>query len=189
MSNVLSCSSFFISIHAPRAGSDSASFAQSIARLYFNPCSPCGERLNNLAASDYSIKFQSMLPVRGATSLSPANFRHHRISIHAPRAGSDSTTSRSTPWIRNFNPCSPWGERPVGGVGRDFPRGISIHAPRAGSDFAAPEATDAAAKFQSMLPVRGATPILIPAIRLHVISIHAPRAGSDSLAFFPSATG
>ena len=35
------------------------------------------------------IKFQSTLPVRGATIKNVSRVRHLRISIHAPRAGSD----------------------------------------------------------------------------------------------------
>ena len=34
-----------ISIHAPRAGSDSMLSGTMTSRFYFNPCSPCGERL------------------------------------------------------------------------------------------------------------------------------------------------
>ena len=79
-----------ISIHAPRAGSDPRYFPRPRSSFQnFNPCSPCGERLvphrSNLAA----LIFQSMLPVRGATSISVASLSRIRISIHAPRAGSD----------------------------------------------------------------------------------------------------
>ena len=55
--------------------------------------------------------FQSTLPVRGATFPAHQVGRRSMISIHAPRAGSDTG---------------------VVSVGRL--RGISIHAPRAGSD-------------------------------------------------------
>ena len=100
----------------------------------FNPCSPCGERRvdsEELLLSE--IKFQSMLPVRGATLSSMPITR-----------------------LMYFNPCSPCGERQFGTItDRDYkvfqsmlpvrgatkPRGsgshhvvISIHAPRAGSD-------------------------------------------------------
>ena len=34
-------------------------------------------------------------------------------------------------------------------------------------------------KFQSTLPLRGATFVVVPAIKTYVISIHAPLAGSD----------
>ena len=81
---------------------------------------------------------------------------HYKISIHAPRGGSDCGSQRvrqmyqdfnpRSPWgerlLRTvkgvyyayFNPRSPWGERPAGGGGADDTAGISIHAPRGGSD-------------------------------------------------------
>ena len=102
-----------------------------------------------------------------------------KISIHAPRTGSDQRWIMWRKCWTNFNPRSPHGERPQGiqiktGARPNFnprsPHGerlpvrleknarmqISIHAPRTGSD-AAKEAL-----------VRAAT-----------ISIHAPRTGSD----------
>ena len=79
-----------------------------------------------------------------------------KISIHAPRAGSDLPVVRPTGAARNFNPRSPCGERLYLGVKADDIEHISIHAPRAGSD--------------------GLSIILSDDI---VISIHAPRAGSD----------
>ena len=57
----------YISIHAPRVGSDAA--ATPIYRL--------------------ALRFQSTLPVWGATSCLILKFRKFHISIHAPRVGSD----------------------------------------------------------------------------------------------------
>ena len=79
-----------------------------------------------------------------------------QISIHAPREGSDETT---TAYLMGVD--------------------ISIHAPREGSDLdfkLTPEEMDT---FLSTLPVRGATAgglVLFAGCR---ISIHAPREGSD----------
>ena len=58
-----------------------------------------------------------------------------RISIHAPREGSDST--RVAPRVRpdNFNPRSPRGERLQKVLDSLSTIGISIHAPREGSDL------------------------------------------------------
>ena len=56
-----------ISIHAPRVGSDHGPIANQGIVVYFNPRSPCGERL----------------PERAVVVLSGL------ISIHAPRVGSD----------------------------------------------------------------------------------------------------
>ena len=169
-----------ISIHAPRAGSDSRSCAASRPRHHFNPCSPCGERraATRSVAKDMDFnpcspcgerppwqtawrraraRFQSMLPVRGATllkvtryapwiisihapragsdSLPGSDGRRQAISIHAPRAGCDCSAAILRRWDWDFNPCSPCGERPVLPAHVGSPEiHISIHAPRAGSD-------------------------------------------------------
>ena len=123
---------------------------------YFNPRSPCGERLELLSPLLTEREFQSTLPVWGATASQIGFSLVSWISIHAPRVGSDSPASptKTCPW--DFNPRSPCGERP-GLVWRlDQRPGISIHAPRVGSDR------------ETRLPV-----IVV------VISIHAPRVGSD----------
>ena len=80
--------------------------------LYFNPRSPHGERLHNASKIRNLLEFQSTLPARGATDSgwdftaldqehfnprSPHGERHQvvtrtkvaKISIHAPRTGSD----------------------------------------------------------------------------------------------------
>ena len=78
----------------------------------------------------------------GATTVCPSDFRVFRISIHAPRVGSD--------FIRFFR-TQAWP--------------ISIHAPRVGSDVLRQLQLIQAKGFQSTLPVWGATPIqqsLIP---------------------------
>ena len=145
--------------------------------------------------------FQSTLPARGATTprktllqtryfnpRSPHGERRlrqyraqnrQRISIHAPRTGSDKmifagmclAIFQSTLPARgatgshqaaesqqdDFNPRSPHGERqiPVYNARRE-------------------------AVFQSTLPARGATLLVPPDTRRAPISIHAPRTGSDA---------
>ena len=79
-------------------------------------------------------EFQSMLPVRGATQC----------------------FQNSCPIQRNFNPCSPCGERPM--ASNPLRQRII---------------------FQSTLPVRGATGFVHLLEVGKNISIHAPRAGSD----------
>ena len=82
-----------------------------------------------------------------------------KISIHAPRTGSDRAASRSAFSSSNFNPRSPHGERPV--------------VPAAGDCITF--------KFQSTLPARGATNRRQGRHEDLQISIHAPRTGSDLL--------
>ena len=124
-----------ISIHAPRMGSDLfVRFAQPPPG-YFNPRSPDGERQVSFACPCGFARFQSTLPGWGATVVGDfARYASHafqstlpgwgatisqalvdarqRISIHAPRMGSDHTRDD----------------------GEHVGRGISIHAPRMGSD-------------------------------------------------------
>ena len=150
----------------------------------FNPRSPCGERRLAWPAALTFRRFQSTLPVRGATGENgpelvnlPKDFnprspcgerqrriflpcRSRRISIHAPRAGSDcprgcddfcaginisihapragSDGIYFSPFSFknfNFNPRSPCGERQKE-EGKTMTKNfISIHAPRAGSDW------------------------------------------------------
>ena len=80
-----------ISIHAPRAGSDA--FGCSALIIIY--------------------RFQSTLPVRGATMDRELDTIKASISIHAPRAGSDCESDFSLWRPRNFNPRSPCGERPI----------------------------------------------------------------------------
>ena len=102
-----------ISIHAPREGSDHPLTPEGATSNHFNPRSPRRERLGIKSKHSISAEFQSTLPAKGATDFrllslrrftyfnprSPRRERHvkHsfllkcRISIHAPREGSDST--------------------------------------------------------------------------------------------------
>ena len=167
----------------------------------FNPRSPCGERpRRGNADAGRNGAFQSTLPVWGATAYVPAPLGFEvfqstlpvwgatriplsavfrgRISIHAPRVGSDDKALL---------------ERVV------IP--ISIHAPRVGSDRPKGYVSPPSVEFQSTLPVWGATrpafqqmiadafqstlPVWGATLQLRItggvknISIHAPRVGSD----------
>ena len=80
----------FISIHAPRTGSDQRGERNCRWNKYdFNPRSPHGERLEGRKK-------------KGVTQ---------DISIHAPRTGSDRWWGRDGRRGGNFNPRSPHGER------------------------------------------------------------------------------
>ena len=100
-----------ISIHAPRAGSDLQVLQVFGDVRDFNPCSPCGERRELHDVLARAREFQSMLPVRGATLLPRRLPVLLLISIHAPRAGSDTGVLAPGRKERHFNPCSPCGER------------------------------------------------------------------------------
>ena len=57
--------------------------------FYFNPRSPCGERLVECRCIFGVEQFQSTLPVWGATQPTFIKLKLFFISIHAPRVGSD----------------------------------------------------------------------------------------------------
>ena len=123
-----------ISIHAPRTGSDTKPWLKGM----------------------FAIPFQSTLPARGATIRGGTGYAIWLISIHAPRTGSDSARIASRVRHLYFNPRSPHGERHQALADLPVTIEISIHAPRTGSD----KRIDVAD---------------VP----NQISIHAPRTGSD----------
>ncbi len=125
---------------------------------YFNPRSPDGERHDGLNG----------------------NVWLHRISIHAPRMGSDYSLIPVCPCCRDFNPRSPDGERPSTSPRRPHIIWISIHAPRMGSD-GRPECHNAIKFISIHAPRMGSDPSRKPnRDRATQISIHAPRMGSDA---------
>ena len=148
-------------------------------RAYFNPRSPCGERLTCCRTCMTFFLFQSTLPVRGATDPTfPASFRFSisihapragsdvlllllfiiaRISIHAPRAGSDGLCGNSFDYDRRISIHAPRAGSDVFSLLSASRFRISIHAPRAGSDFSERITAPSPSVFQSTLPVRGAT--------------------------------
>ncbi len=119
----------------PVWGATAALHGNGHRALDFNPRSPCGERPLPLPASAWRVIFQSTLPVWGATGgvgvtcISQRISIHaprvgsdaeqecggavNHISIHAPRVGSDTVWDARTSFPDDFNPHSPCGERPV----------------------------------------------------------------------------
>ena len=190
-----------ISIHTPHAGSDIKTslfrsyprnfnphspcgerlFASSIIFTYmdFNPHSPCGERLRPPEFYINFFRFQSTLPMRGATFTPPkasgvaADFNPHspcgeRLCHSAghglikifqstlPMRGATILPVLFLIFLLHFNPHSPCGERllPIA-----YSMGFQL--------------------FQSTLPMRGATVSDLEGNFSLLISIHTPHAGSD----------
>ena len=122
----------------------------------FNPRSPWGERPCRKCPRKRTLRFQSTLPVGGATLLVHALNVTIRISIHAPRGGSDRLVSCKMILTLLFQSTLP-----VGGATK--------------SHKTQPEELE----FQSTLPVGGATQAAPPLLGKRAISIHAPRGGSN----------
>ena len=169
-----------ISIHAPRAGSDALRRPSRAWLHHFNPRSPCGERhCRGTIESDF-LKFQSTLPVRGATCQAPPFLAKSKFQSTLPVRGA--TQRRQDRHAgEQFQSTLPVRGATFQRVFHDFhgavisihaPRAgsdaqttidiythlnISIHAPRAGSDCQSKAWLKRKSEFQSTLPVRGAT--------------------------------
>ena len=92
-------------------GATASSDRQAGAYGHFNPRSPCGERHPPMPRMLRWALFQSTLPVWGATGAGIRQRAGGRISIHAPRVGSDNHELLPVGALENFNPRSPCGER------------------------------------------------------------------------------
>ena len=148
--------------------------------LNFNPRSPCGERHRIHLATGSTAAFQSTLPVWGATGAGRCRGQGRKISIHAPRVGSDRINVAISILLCHFNPRSPCGERPrkqgqrqgahrfqstlpVWGATRkqaareQQAQHFNPRSPCGERQFN-PEKEAARTSFQSTLPVWGATP-------------------------------
>ena len=126
-----------ISIHTPRVGSDTSTTYTARMKRYFNPHSPCGERL----------------------VVDNASFCGGKISIHTPRVGSD----QRIPQSYVLEPCKFQSTLPVWGATRHGAGGAILciyfnpHSPCGERPFSRMLNPSFAIKFQSTLPVWGAT--------------------------------
>ena len=78
-----------ISIHAPLTGSDVLDFGAAHKILISIHAPLTGSDLEPEESAPTWKKFQSTLPLRGATRVPPRKFITGEISIHAPLTGSD----------------------------------------------------------------------------------------------------
>ena len=189
-----------ISIHAPLTGSDLCSAPCLLVRKYFNPRSPYGERpplsWSNWGQSPFQSTlplrgattsgtlprepgiFQSTLPLRGATCKAALGYWPLWISIHAPLTGSDRGEREKMTNSKNFNPRSPYGERPIFPMTFEELSGFQSTLPLRGATLAH-RWSSSWKRFQSTLPLRGATCCTFHVRGCSPISIHAPLTGSD----------
>ena len=96
-----------ISIHAPREGSDiRLTIWQAVGQISIHAPRE-GSDVGVPIVVIVVVRFQSTLPVRGATSLGIFFPKQRFISIHAPREGSDRTAVLLEWSMSYFNPRSP----------------------------------------------------------------------------------
>ena len=81
--------SYYISIHAPRGGSDPKLVPILVLSEKFQSTLPAGGATQTNDVHADFIKFQSTLPAGGATQTAALHNTKMPISIHAPRGGSD----------------------------------------------------------------------------------------------------
>ena len=122
-----------ISIHAPRGGSDNQFANVKTGLMDFNPRSPWGERRHLPSRTPRQKRFQSTLPVGGATFLALGLIGNGIFQSTLPVGGATLARVQQIRWYRFQSTL------PVGGAtklaGRTLSNdGISIHAPRGGSD-------------------------------------------------------
>ena len=123
-----------ISIHAPHAGSDHTQMVMWAYPYDFNPRSPCGERPGSVCCCPHTQRFQSTLPMRGATGIAWGLPPPAPISIHAPHAGSDDLPLISFSFLFYISIHAPHAGSDMTPAELEILKGISIHAPHAGSD-------------------------------------------------------
>ena len=170
-----------ISIHAPREGSDififlllrllfgfqstlparGATLPKAGCRMrgsYFNPRSPRGERLPPMIHGSINIRISIHAPREGSDDSASSKVFSISISIHAPREGSDQITYFYSRVCRYFNPRSPRGERPFEGGQNEQGK-----------------------EFQSTLPARGATPMESKNCRIESFQSTLPARGATHI--------
>ncbi len=127
----------WVSIHAPRAGSDGSFRVRWFSCESFNPRSPRGERPRFAARRPTGSKVSIHAPRAGSDGARYRAGRSCWVSIHAPRAGSDGRTSSGRGASGEFQSTLPARGATAGQFGKIL-----------------------AALFQSTLPARGATGLL-----------------------------
>ena len=148
----------WISIHAPREGSDGTETSRSSQQqisIHAPREGSDGDR--PVVPAEHGI-FQSTLPVRGATRNAQDDVKRSVFQSTLPVRGA--TMRLSDPRTASIFQST----LPVRGATR-LPSASCTRA----------------SLFQSTLPVRGATLVVDDAVHLREISIHAPREGSDGL--------
>ena len=145
----------------------------------FNPRSPHGERHARAIFLSCFSRISIHAPRTGSDVHVICNLHDFLISIHAPRTGSDFRTICSVSYAAVFQSTLPARGATGNRKGKITPKRISIHAPRTGSDSMADLFGDWVPDISIHAPRTGSDSIYADVIPTEDISIHAPRTGSD----------
>ena len=147
-----------ISIHAPRTGSDHQRRTSRRRKQRFQSTLPARGATYYMRAPKGTKKFQSTLPARGATTDGDAQAPPRKISIHAPRTGSDAAASNDCHADKEFQSTLPArGATPRAGDERGGGMAFQSTLPARGATGRRERPKTATKRFQSTLPARGAT--------------------------------
>ena len=177
---------FLLSLYAAAGGFTTSNRLSPGRRSQdFDPCSLCGERRTRGGKGIIKDTFQFTLSLRRATVLlssPPVMWQRFQSTLSLRRATVGGC--RYFCIIKNFNPRSPCGERPVGLCGIFESARISIHALLAESDSI--ERPSHPGLMRISIHALLAESDLCSNVHLHFtgISIHALLAESDFLLFY-----
>ena len=103
---------FAISIHAPLTGSDLCLLTQLAHSLLFQSTLPLRGATTKGSGDQKDQQISIHAPLTGSDRWASSSWAAVSISIHAPLTGSDCLSDRFGRPPNNFNPRSPYGERP-----------------------------------------------------------------------------
>ena len=169
-----------ISIHAPRAGRDTARLPPICSASNFNPRAPCGARRRPAPKAPKQTRhFNPRAPCGARPSFITPSSQQSLFQSTRPVRGATRTQGRRFPCSTHFNPRAPCGARQILNA---ISKNLFDFNPRApcGARLAASVDVSSIDEFQSTRPVRGATLEQAGLECVLGISIHAPRAGRDS---------
>ena len=154
--------------------------------MNFYPRSPRGERRFKRDFSNLTTIFLSTLPARGATAALRRLVKTMlRISIHAPREGSDCSNLLYYLYYTNFYPRSPRGERLVWEHWENLMGQFLSTLPARGATIHCLHGRGFCGRFLSTLPARGATAELWSNIfTLNEFLSTLPARGATNSSFF-----
>ena len=145
-----------VSIHAPRAGRDSASNSSASRSLAFQSTRPVRGATVLICIDVHLVLVSIHAPHAGRDNCCNCCCATGGVSIHAPRVGRDLWTARPRRWTSSFNPRAPCGARRLFNKTYLGKEQFQSTRPVRGATMRCCTESDTAT-FQSTRPVRGAT--------------------------------